>query len=372
MFNPVPLIYFDYNATAPLGKGVKEAICSALDHTGNPSSVHQSGKKAKSIVTKTRQNLGDFLEVSPQNFLFTSGGTEANAMAIKGMEAEVILVSAIEHASVYQTARTHPNVVFQEIPVNSQGIVDLEALASLLETVQGKKILVSVMMANNESGVIEPISEIRELVHSYSAFLHVDGIQALGRIPIVMADLKVDLMSFASHKIGGPMGVGALYVREGLPFKGLYGGGGQERRLRSGTENVPGIAGFGKAIENIDFSKWDAVKLHRLFLESTLTERFPDLFIASADALRLPNTTLMARPSVSSSIQVIQFDLEGICISSGSSCSSGVVKESSVLRAMNIAENLRASVIRVSLGPETRSEEVERFINVYTQIQGKS
>ncbi|HQS83604.1 MAG: hypothetical protein B7Y25_01485 [Alphaproteobacteria bacterium 16-39-46] len=372
MLNATPLIYFDYNATAPLGKGVKEAVCSALDQTGNPSSIHRSGKIAKSILTKARQILGDHLGISPQDLIFTSGGTEANAMALYGVDVEVLFVSSIEHASVFQTAQRRPNTLFQEIPVNSQGIIDLEALTSLLESVKGKKILISVMMANNESGVVQPLSEIQERACSYSALMHVDAVQALGKMPISREDLKVDLMSFSGHKIGSPMGVGALYIREGLPFKSLYGGGGQERRLRSGTENVSGIAGFGKAVENIDFSKWDIVRSQRLYLERALKERFSDLFIASENVPRLPNTTLMGRPSLPSSTQVIQLDLEGICLSSGSSCSSGVVKESLVLKAMGTPEKIRSSVIRVSLGPETRQDDIERFITVYTRLQGKS
>ncbi|MBS0185778.1 MAG: cysteine desulfurase [Proteobacteria bacterium] len=366
------MIYLDYNANAPLGKGVKEAMCSALDHFGNPSSIHQSGKKAKAIINKTREILGDYLDVPPQNLIFTSGGTEANAMALRGVDADVFLVSSIEHASVFQTAQHHPNAHFQKIPVNSQGIIDLEALTSLLKSVQGKKVLVSVMMANNECGVIEPISEIREIVHKHAALMHVDAAQSLGKIPISQEDLKVDLMSFSGHKIGGPMGVGALYIREGLPFKGLYEGGGQERRLRSGTENVSGIAGFGKAIENIDLPKWEVIKSHRLFLESTLREKFSDLFIASDKVSRLPNTTLMSRPSLPSSTQVIQLDLEGICVSSGASCSSGVVKGFSVLKAMGVRQEIVSSVIRISLGPETGREDIERFITVYSHIQGKS
>jgi len=366
------LIYLDYNSSAPLGKGVKEAICSALDHVGNPSSVHQSGKKAKAVINKTREILSDYLDVPSQNLIFTSGGTESNALALRGIDADVFFVSAIEHASVLQTAQHHPNSGFQKIPVNSQGIVDLEALTSLLKSADGKKVLVSVMMANNESGVIEPISEIRKIVHAYGALMHVDAAQALGKIPISREDLKVDLMSFSGHKIGAPMGVGALYVREGLSFRGLYEGGGQERRFRSGTENVSGIAGFGKAVENIDFSKWEAIKSHRLFLESTLREKFSDLFIASDRVSRLPNTTLMSRPSLPSSTQVIQLDLEGICVSSGASCSSGVVKSFSVLKAMGVSQEIVSSVIRVSLGPETGREDIERFMTVYSHIQGKS
>ncbi|OYX68827.1 MAG: hypothetical protein B7Y79_00235, partial [Rhodospirillales bacterium 35-44-4] len=179
MVNATPLIYFDYNATAPLGKGVKEAVCSALDQTGNPSSIHRSGKIAKSILTKARQILGDHLGISPQDLIFTSGGTEANAMALYGVDVEVLFVSSIEHASVFQTAQRRPNTLFQEIPVNSQGIIDLEALTSLLESVKGKKILISVMMANNESGVVQPLSEIQERACSYSALMHVDAVQAL-------------------------------------------------------------------------------------------------------------------------------------------------------------------------------------------------
>ena len=365
-------IYLDYNASAPLSFGVKDVVADALESVGNPSSIHSAGKKAKSILNKTRHILASHMDASPPCFIFTSGGTEANALALKGLDIDVILVSAIEHTSVYAIAQDRSDVLFKEIPVTPEGIVNLEALKKMLDALQGKKVLVSVMMANNESGTLQPIAEINEIMRFYNGFFHVDAVQAFGKIPISLKDLPVDLMSFSSHKIGGCMGVGALYIREGISLKALYRGGGQEHRMRSGTENVPGIAGFGKALENITFSQWEKVRRHRDFLEVCLQEKMQeerdDFYIASQRVPRLPNTSLIARPKLLSETQVIHLDLKGICVSSGAACSSGVVKKSRVLHAMGMKEDYQKSAIRVSLGPTTTSGEIEKFIATYCHL----
>lgn len=359
--------YLDYNATSFLSSGVKERMIEVLKKTGNPSSVHTAGKEVKAVLNKTREVLGSYLEVSPQQFIFTSGGTEANALALLGIDSDVLLISSIEHASVYKVAQLKHGAT-QEISVDGQGVLNLDHLKNLLEASKNQKVLISVMLANNESGVIEPIGAVLEIAKFYGAFVHVDAVQAFGKIPVSLKEMKVDLMSFSAHKMGGPMGVGALYIQEGVPLNALYLGGGQERGLRAGAENVSGIAGFGKAIEEIDLGAWEKVKSLRHVLENSLKNKFSELFIASDQVTRLPNTSLIAYGNIPSATQVIKLDLNGIYVSSGSACSSGVVKESRILKAMGLSNRFKQTAIRVSMGPGTLLREIERFVEVYTHM----
>jgi cysteine desulfurase len=291
--------------------------------------------------------------------VFTSGGSEANNLAIKGAAADRILVSAIEHPSVLEAARATGKPV-ESIPVTSAGVVDLDALARMLP---GKKALVSVMLANNETGAIQPIREIAALSAAHGCVFHTDAVQALGKINVNFGLLGVDLMSVSAHKLGGPQGCGALIVRDGTALEALIHGGAQELRRRAGTENIGAIAGFAAALGE----KTNPISPWRELLESELEPAV----IFSADVERLPNTTCFAAPGLLAETLVMALDLEGIAVSSGSACSSGKVSRSHVLTAMNVAPEVAAGAIRVSLGWNTTEEDIAAFIAAWRRIMAR-
>lgn len=357
-------IYLDYNASAPLHPKVKEAILEACTIFGNSSSTHKKGKEAKALLNETRQILADSIHTSPQHLYFTSGGTESNAIALLGTNCEEIITSSTEHDSVYKVAYNRGCPV-TEVPVLSSGKLDLGAFEKILKEKQGRSLLVSVQCANAETGVIQPIKEVLELTHSYGGQLHVDAVQALGKLPISLEDTPVDLMSLSAHKIGGPKGVGALYVKEGTPIKALYEGGGQERSLRSGTENTMGIAGFGAALKVVSPFSWKSTKSLQEYLESSL-KTIGFISIHGKEVERLPNTTYFSySDGLPSSTQVMRLDLEDIYVSSGSACSSGKVKASRALQAMGITGKELETAIRVSTGPETTKQDIDTFLKAW-------
>jgi cysteine desulfurase len=367
--------YLDWNATAPLRPSARAALIEALDQWGNPSSVHAEGRVARQIIERARAQVAALVGADPGQVIFTSGATEANAMALSpgwsrpGRPApERLLVSAVEHPSVlggggFGRART------QTVAVDADGVVAREALRASLG---GMPAMVSVMLANNETGVAQPIHEIAEIVHEAGGLLHVDAVQAPGRIAFDFNDLGADLMTLSSHKIGGPKGVGAVIVRGGLHLSDpLIGGGGQERGLRGGTENVAGIAGFGAAaaeIANERATEAAHVLQLRERLETGLRAITPDVIIFGERAERLPNTTSFSHPGLRAETAVIAFDLAGAAVSSGAACSSGKVQPSTVLSAMGVDPALARGAIRVSTGYSTRDRDIERFLSAWTKL----
>lgn len=370
-------VYLDWNATAPLREEAREAVLGALDLVGNPSSVHAEGRAARKVIEEARQSVAALVGSEPGNVIFTSGGTEANMLALSPGWAEAkapardrLLVSAIEHPSVRQGGRFSADHT-RELPVDGDGVVALTALEAELQ--RGGRPLVSVMLANNETGVIQPISEIVARVHAAGALLHVDAVQAAGRIALNMNELGADLLTLSAHKIGGPKGVGALVRRsEALHLSDpLMKGGGQERNLRAGTENVAGIAGFGAAaaaIRRALASEAAHMQSLQCQLEEGLQAAAAGVVIFGANAARLPNTTLFSMPGMKAETAVIAFDLEGIALSSGSACSSGKVQLSHVLAAMGVEPALAQGVLRTSFGALTTPDHIRRFLNAWNKI----
>jgi cysteine desulfurase len=369
--------YFDWNATAPLRPRARAAMVSALAQPGNPSSVHAEGRAARALIERAREQVAALVGASPKNVTFTSGGTEANMLALSpatGIAATTQLrdrlqISAIEHPSVRSGGRFASDRI-EEIRVTDQGVVDLDDLRRRLSN--GGRPLVSVMLANNETGVVQPISQIAQLVHQAGGVLHVDAVQAAGKIAVDINALGADLLSLSAHKIGGPHGIGALVRREeSIKVRPLVTGGGQERGVRPGTENVAAIAGFGAAAETAkaDFQANNSrMAALRQRLESRLVAMSPNAAIFSARADRLPNTTLVAVPGLKAETAVIAFDLEGIAVSSGSACSSGKVAASHVLAAMGVEPDLARAALRLSLGWETTESDLEQLLNAWNKL----
>jgi cysteine desulfurase len=368
-------VYLDWNATTPLRREARAAMEAAWDLAGNPSSVHAEGRQARRLVEEARAALAGALGALPRNVVFTSGGTEANALALTpglrrgpGAPVERLLVSAIEHASVLAGGR-FPAGTISAIGVTSAGLLDLDRLRTALEG--GPPALVSVMLANNETGAVQPVAAAAELVHAAGSLLHVDAIQAFGKIPFDISELGADLVTVSAHKIGGPKGVGALVLAEGvLGPEPLLRGGGQERGHRAGTENVAGIAGFGAAVKAALGSRdSDANRLETLRnrLETGLRQA-PGAIIFSEDAPRLPNTTLFTVPGLKAETAVIGFDLEGIAVSSGSACSSGKVQPSHVLESMGFGRAIAQGAVRLSLGWSTSEADIDRALEAWRKL----
>jgi cysteine desulfurase len=366
--------YLDHNATSPLRAESRAAMEHALAIGGNPSSVHGQGRVARAEVERAREAVAKLAGARAQDVVFTSGGTEANALALWGavqgaleMGARItrLFVSAIEHDSVLANAAAiaerAPGVRLETIPVTADGVVDVEVLRELLREGKGRA-LVAVMAANNETGVVQPISEVATILKEHSGYLLVDAVQAVGKIPFVAS--IADYVSLSAHKVGGPQGVGALIVREGAPLAATILGGGQERGLRAGTENVAGIAGFGAAATS---AAPISTTLRDRF-EEELRSAVPDVVIFGDKAARLPNTSNFALPRVSAETAVMALDLDGVMISSGSACSSGKVKPSHVLRAMGVPDDVAKSALRVSFGWNSAEDDGAAAISAISEL----
>lgn len=367
-----PSAYLDWNATAPLLPAARAAMVAALETGGNPSAVHRHGRAARRILEDARAAVAAAFGAAPKEIVFTSGATEANNLALKGLAGAVskIFVSAIEHPSVLEAAR-HSGVPVEIIPVTAEGAVDLTALAAQLAATGGKA-LIAVMAANNETGVIQPVAEIVALARAHGALVHCDAVQMAGKAPLSFADLGVDTLALSAHKMGGPTGIGALLVREDTPLAAQLHGGGQERRRRAGTENVAGIAGFGAAAAAIGALQSEMIRIAALrdALEDTLLKEVPDGVVFGRGAARLANTSAFALPGVKADLQVVALDLEGVAVSAGAACSSGKVARSHVLDAMG-AGALADSAIRISLGWATRDSDIEAFLSAYLKIANR-
>ena len=352
--------YLDHNATSPLRPAANAAMLAAMDMVGNASSVHAEGRAARKLLDDARETIAGAVGVIAPMVVFTSGGSEANNFAIGGVSVDRILVSAIEHPSVIEAAKATGKPV-QFIPVSGDGVVDLVALEAMLP---GPKALVSIMLANNETGAMQPVAEAADSAHRHGALVHTDAVQAFGKMPVNFGLLGVDLMTVSAHKFGGPMGAGALVVREGIAVQPLVYGGGQELRRRAGTESLAAITGFAAAVADPDHQ----IKGLRDRLESGLE----DAVIFSRNAERLPNTTCFAMPGMNAETLLMNFDLDGVAVSSGSACSSGKVAKSHVLAAMGISSDLAGAAIRVSLGWNSTSEDIEHFIAVWRRIRARA
>ncbi len=372
--------YLDWNATAPMREAAKAAFAGAASHVGNPSSVHAEGRAARAVIELAREQVAALVGAEPGNVVFTASGTEANMLALtpaietagEKRPRSRLFLSAIEHASVRAGGR-FPREDVEELPVCPDGRLDLTALAATIADTP--RPLVSLMLANNETGIVQPVAEAVAIVHAAGGFIHVDAVQAVGRIPCDMTALGVDLLTLSAHKIGGAKGTGALIrAREDIHFpQPLVRGGGQERGLRAGTENVAGIAAFGvaaaAALTGRDSEAAHMIAL-RNDLEAGLLAITPDAPVFGRDepGERLPNTTLFALAGIKAETAVIAFDLEGVAVSSGAACSSGKVQPSHVLAAMGVSGPLQRGAVRVSLGWNSTAADVERFLSAWRKL----
>ena len=355
--------YLDWNATAPLRPEAAAAMSEALHRWGNPSSVHRRGRAARQIIEGARAAVAGLLgDVDPSGVVFVSGGTEANHLALIGAGRERVLVSAIEHDSV-----RHAVPAAEIIPVGPEGIVALDALDRLLGA-DARPALVSVMYANNETGVIQPVAEIAAIARRHGAVFHCDAVQAAGKVALEVGMIGADLVTLSAHKIGGPPGVGALVVTGGIDLTPLLRGGGQEHRRRAGTENLPGIAGFAAAAAAAELTAYERVAALRDRLETEIAAIAPEAVVLGAAAPRLPNTSAIAMPGVAAETQIVALDLDGVMVSAGAACSSGKVGPSHVLAAMRVDREIAASTIRVSLGWSSSEAEVGHFLRAWTAL----
>ena len=367
-------LYFDWNASAPLRDEARAAVVRALETTGNASSVHAEGRAARGLIEAARGQVAQLVGAEAKNVTFTSGATGADMLALtpaietagEKRKRDRLLVSAIEHPSVLSGGRFAADAV-EKLPVTADGIVDVHALRSAIA--RAERPLISVMLANNETGVIQPIADIAGIVHVANGLLHVDAVQAPGRMACDIVALGANLMTISSHKLGGPQGAGALIRRGDIHIvEPLIKGGGQERGLRAGTENVAAIAGFGAAAAAA--RQTDAAHMAKLrdALEAGIKAASPHAVIFGEAAARLPNTSFFAVPGMKAETAIIAFDLNGIAVSSGSACSSGKVQASHVLAAMGVSPELARGAVRVSLGWSSTMNEVERFLGAWNKL----
>ncbi|CUT09641.1 Cysteine desulfurase EC 2817 [Bradyrhizobium sp.] len=368
-------VYLDWNATTPLRSQARAAMVAAWELIGNPSSVHAEGLEARRLVEAARSTLAEAVGALPRNVVFTSAGTEANALALSpglrgpsGGPVERLLVSAVEHASVLAGGRFPADKIGQ-IRVTRSGVIDLDHLKALLG--DGPPALVSIMAANNETGALQPIAEAAAIVHKGGGLLHVDAIQALGKVLFNIKVIGADLATFSAHKIGGPKGIGALVVAEGVAgLEPVLRGGGQELNRRAGTENVAGIAGFGAAVRvALEALPEDAERMASLRdrLENGIRS-MAGATVFSSDVRRLPNTVLFTAPGLKAETAVIGFDLEGVAVSSGSACSSGKVQPSHVLSAMGYDPTVAQGAVRLSLGWSTGLDDINRALEAWRKL----
>jgi cysteine desulfurase len=357
-------VYMDWNATAPVRPEAARAVLSALEATGNPSSVHGFGRNARRLMEEARQHLANRVGAKVENVIFTSGGTEANMLALASRGERRLIVSAIEHDSVLKPALAAGAAV---IRVDRNGVADLEHLRSLLQQ-DARPALVALMLANNETGVLQPVAAAAEIAHAHGARLHCDAAQALGRIAVDLGALGADTLTVSGHKFGAPQGVGAL-VTNGAPVTALQLGGGQERSRRAGTENVPAIAGLGAALAAIDPAAGSEVARLRDALERRLLDWDPAVTVFGRDVARLPNTLCFAAGGKSAETLVMALDLAGIAVSAGSACSSGKVRPSPVVTAMGFDGTRAATALRVSLGAGNTESDIDAFMAAWQRIQ---
>lgn len=372
------MVYLDHNATTPLDERVLEAMLPWLQASyGNPSSRHRFGREAHDAIVAAREQVAALVNAHPSQVLFTSGGTEANNLALKGLlhpaiAPAALAISAVEHAAVLGPAEALQDRGWQlqRLPVDVGGVIDIKAaIAALPQNTR----LVSLMWANNETGAIQPVAELAAYCREQGIVLHSDAVQAAGKIPVDFAASGAQLLSLSAHKLYGPKGAGALVVDKALDIKALLDGGGQERGLRCGTENVAAIVGFGKAAElaRLELApRRIQLTQQRIWLEQQLTSQLPEAVIFSAEAERLPNTVFLSVPGLDGETLIMALDREGVAVSSGSACGSSHNEPSPVLKAMGVAEELAQGAIRISLGKDTTQQDLDKLMQTLcTQVQ---
>jgi cysteine desulfurase len=374
--------YLDHNATSPLRPEVAAAVAHALQLPGNASSVHAEGRAARAAIESAREKVARLVGARAKNVIFTSGGTEASNLVLSPSfrrlreqgGAARLLLGATEHPCGLNGHRFPPHAV-DIIPVGADGVIDMAWLRACLGRAGGEGVLVSVQLANNETGVLQPVAEIARLVHEHGGLVHTDAVQAAGRFSVDITELGIDVLTLSAHKFGGPKGIGAVVLASDQLEIGerLIRGGGQEKGFRAGTENVAAIAGFGAAAELV-LAGLDAeparLRALRDQAEAHVRRMAPEAVVMGAETEKLPNTLAFAIPGLRAETALIAFDLEGIALSSGSACSSGKVKRSHVLDAMGVEPALAEGVLRVSLGWTTTKEDVIRFAEACERVVG--
>lgn len=358
-----PIIYLDYNATAPVRPSVREAMLAAMELPLNPSSVHRYGNEAKHRLEQARKVIAESVSAFPNEVIFTATGTEANTMVLRGFPDRALLVSDTEHASVARTASLLGAAVIK----SEDGIVVTETLDAMLANL-GRPALVSIILAGNETGIIQPMRELAAVAHRHGALIHCDAVQAYGKIPLDMGLLGVDMMTISAHKVGGPVGIAALILRNDIAIKSLLVGGRQELGRRAGTESIALASGFAALAKDVaSCAESPRIRALRDRLETSIGAEH----VVGQGAERLPNTSLLLMPGVTSEMQLMQFDLAGFCVSAGSACSSGRIEPSQVLLNMGYAREMAGSAIRVSFGWATTEAEIDAFAEAWLKLHGK-
>jgi len=362
------MIYLDNNASTQLDPEVREAMASAAGLFGNASSLHVEGQRARRAIEEAREQVAELVGGSAGEIVLTSGGTEANALALFGAFAGRrgrVVISAVEHPSVREAAGRLAERGCEVVSVRPDASGRLDA-ARVLEAVVPGTLLVSVMAANNEYGSIFPVAAIAEGARGAGALVHTDAVQAAGRLPVDVRAWGVDLLSMSAHKMHGPKGAGALWVRRGVRLESHTPGGGQEKRMRAGTENTGGIVGFGAAarLASRRLGEADAIGRLRDRLERGIRDRVPGARVVGASSERLANTTAVLFPGASGETLLMRLDLDGVAVSSGSACSSGTLSPSPALLALGLAPGEARSVVRFSLSRETTEAEVDRVLEI--------
>ncbi len=356
------IVYLDYNATAPLKPSCLAKMQEILAVPSNPSSVHSFGREAKKHLENSRKTIAEVISAWPNEIIFTASGTEANATALSGFPDYRLLVSASEHSSVLRYRNfTAENI----IKIDENGILSLSDLENKLAA-DKRKTIVSVMLANNETGVIQPVPEIAAICKKHGALLHSDAVQAFGKIPVDFSLMGADMLTISAHKCGGAVGAAALVIKNNLAIKPLLSGGGQELGRRAGTENIAAIAAFAQAVSEFDFSHMNSLKKWHSEMEEQIQANGGVIF--GKNSPRLPNTTCASMPKVSNEVQLIDFDLNGYAVSAGSACSSGRIDKSHVLLAMNVEKELAGKAIRISSGWNSTHSEIEYFTQLWLRL----
>lgn len=375
-------IYADCNATAPLRPEARDAMVRAMELTGNPSSVHAEGRRARALVEGARETVAAAIGACRDDIAFTGGGTESVAAPLRGalqaIDRGTIVASGIEHDAVLSVCSPPPASggagILDAGAARPDGVVDLGWLRDRVDRLreEGRRPLVSLMLVNNETGVVQPVAEAAGIVHAAGGLIHCDAIQGLGKTEVSIIDLDVDYLSLSAHKVGGPQGVGAFYVRPGAPFRAVQTGGGQEFGRRAGTENVAGVAGFGAAVEALDLAAYDALRPFRDAMEAALKSAAPGLTVHGEAAHRVAGVSCFGVEGLSSETQIMGLDLAGFAVSAGSACSSGKVKPSRVLTAMGLSDTAARSAIRASFGWASRPDDFAALAAAWLKVAARA
>ena len=367
------MLYFDHSATTHIHTDVLSLINEVnQDIYGNPSSIHAAGRKAKHVVETARKQIAAAINCAPKEIIFTGGGSEANNLVLWNMiyrNRKHVITSAIEHPAILAVLRQleHLAITHTIVPVNKYGCVNPEDIDSAIRDDTG---LITIMLANNEVGTVEPLQDIAKIAERHNVLFHSDGVQVLGKLPIDVQELGVDMMSFSAHKFYGPKGVGALYIKEGIAMKPLIAGGSQEKSLRAGTENVGGIAGLGCAAELVTKSLSDVGRTLTVLetqFKTKFSEQHTNIIYNGFEDNHLPGLISLTIPGIASDLLLVHLDNEDIAVSSGSACSAGTISPSPVLKEMGISDKQNLETIRISAGRDNTSTEVDQLVEAMTR-----